>query len=62
MDELHSEDMPEEDDIDDTIPHPSPDEIGLWSIHDPGFLEELERRFADGSPGVPWSEIRRESW
>jgi hypothetical protein len=39
MTEFQSEGMPEEDDIDDMIPHPSPDEVGLWSIHDPGFLE-----------------------
>jgi hypothetical protein len=62
MTEFHSEGMPDEDDIDDSIPHPSPDEVGLWSIHDPGFLEELDRRSADDSPGIPWSELRRESF
>ncbi len=60
MTDFHSESMPEEEEIDDSTQPPSPDEIGLWSIHDPGFLEELDRRFADDSPGITWSEIRNE--
>jgi|tagenome__1003787_1003787.scaffolds.fasta_scaffold20351660_2 hypothetical protein len=31
---------------------------GIMSEDDPGFIEELERRFNDASPTVPWSEIR----
>jgi hypothetical protein len=27
---------------------------------DPGFIEEMERRFADPSGAVPWSELRSE--
>jgi hypothetical protein len=47
-------------DIDESIPHPSPDEIGIMSIYDPNFLEELDRRAADGSPTIPWSELEDE--
>jgi hypothetical protein len=31
---------------------------GIMSTDDPEFLAELERRFTDGSPTIPWSEIR----
>lgn len=31
---------------------------GIMSIDDPNLIEELDRRFNDGSPTVPWSEIR----
>jgi putative addiction module component (TIGR02574 family) len=31
---------------------------GIMSAEDPEFLAELERRFNDGSPTIPWSEIR----
>jgi hypothetical protein len=31
---------------------------GIMSEDDPGFLAELERRFNDDSPTIPWSEIR----
>jgi len=54
--------IPEDEDIDDSIPHPSPGELDIMSIDDPDFIEELDRRWADDSPGIPWSEIRRESW
>ena len=30
----------------------------VMSVEDPDFLMELDRRFNDGSPTVPWSEIR----
>jgi hypothetical protein len=36
----------------DTVP---PD---LMSVDDPEFIAELNRRFEDGSPTIPWSEIR----
>lgn len=28
------------------------------SIDDPEFIVELDRRLSDGSPTIPWSEIR----
>jgi hypothetical protein len=31
---------------------------GLMSEDDPDFIAELDRRFNDGTPGIPWSEIR----
>jgi hypothetical protein len=31
---------------------------GIMSIDDPEFIAELDRRFNDGSPTIPWSEIR----
>jgi hypothetical protein len=31
---------------------------GILSEDDPDFIAELERRFNDGSPTIPWSEIR----
>jgi hypothetical protein len=31
---------------------------GIMSADDPEFLAEIERRFNDGSPTIPWSEIR----
>jgi len=40
------------------IEHPDPDELGLWCIDDPGFLDELDRRVNDGTPGIPWEEVR----
>jgi hypothetical protein len=49
----------ENEEIGDTIPHRSPNEIGFWCIDDPGFIEELDRRFADDSESIPWSEIRK---
>jgi putative addiction module component (TIGR02574 family) len=30
----------------------------IMSAEDPEFIAELERRFNDDSPGIPWSEIR----
>ena len=36
----------------DTVP---PD---ILSIDDPDFIAELDRRFNDGAPTIPWSEIR----
>jgi len=38
----------------DTLP---PDEEGL-SMDDPELLEELDRRWNDGSKRIPWSELR----
>ena len=32
----------------------------VWSIDDPEFLEELDRRCQDGTPSVPWSQMRAE--
>jgi hypothetical protein len=31
---------------------------GILSEDDPDFIAELDRRFNDGSPTIPWSEIR----
>jgi putative addiction module component (TIGR02574 family) len=31
---------------------------GIVSTDDPNFVAELDRRFNDGSPTIPWSEIR----
>ena len=31
---------------------------GMLSVDDPDFIAELDRRFNDGSPTIPWSEIR----
>ena len=31
---------------------------GITSNDDPDFIEELDRRFNDGTPTIPWSEIR----
>jgi len=30
----------------------------MVSVEDPEFIAELDRRFNDGSPTIPWSEIR----
>jgi putative addiction module component (TIGR02574 family) len=30
----------------------------IMSIDEPEFIAELDRRFNDGSPTIPWSEIR----
>jgi hypothetical protein len=31
---------------------------GALSMDDPSFIAELDRRYNDGSPTIPWSEIR----
>lgn len=31
---------------------------GIMSPDDPDFIAELDRRFNDGSPTIPWTEIR----
>ncbi len=33
----------------------------LLHLDDPAFIEELDRRSADGDVGVPWEELRDES-
>jgi hypothetical protein len=40
----------------DTVP-PGPD---LPSLDDPNFVEELERRAADDSGSIPWSQLKYE--
>ena len=35
-----------------------PPESDLLSIDEPEFIEEMDRRLNDGSPTIPWSEIR----
>ena len=30
-----------------------------FSVNDPAFLQELERRANDPSPGIPWEEVKR---
>jgi putative addiction module component (TIGR02574 family) len=37
-----------------------PDSPNLLHIDDPNFLEELDRRAADGSGSIPWSELKKE--
>ena len=34
---------------------------GLSTLDDPTFVEELERRFADDTGAVPWSQLRAET-
>jgi hypothetical protein len=36
-----------------------PENAGL-SVDDPAIEVELDRRFADGSGAIPWSELRAE--
>jgi hypothetical protein len=31
---------------------------GIMSDGDPGFHDELQRKFSDGSESIPWSEVR----
>jgi hypothetical protein len=52
--------IPEDGEIDISIPHPSPDELGVLSIHDPNFIEQLDRRAADDSGSIPWSVLKNE--
>ena len=40
----------------DTLP-PEPD---LLSLDDPNLIEELDRRAADDSGAIPWSELKKE--
>jgi len=40
----------------DTLP-PEPE---LLSLDDPNLLEELDRRAADDSGAIPWSELKNE--
>ena len=35
-------------------------EASAWCVDDPEFLEELDRRCQDGTPSVPWSQVRAE--
>ena len=35
-----------------------PDDLPGWSIDDPAFAAELERRSADGSKAIPWDEVQ----
>jgi putative addiction module component (TIGR02574 family) len=30
-----------------------------FSVGDPAFLQELEKRANDPSPGIPWDEVKR---
>jgi hypothetical protein len=34
-----------------------PADDGCWSVDDPGFLDELDRRSNDGSTPVPLAEL-----
>jgi hypothetical protein len=34
------------------------DDLPGWSIDDPAFRAELERRAGDGSTGIPWNEVQ----
>jgi len=40
--------------LEDTLP---PEDVTM-SVDDPRLLEELDRRFNDGSELIPWSEVR----
>ena len=33
---------------------------GIWGADDPPFVQELERRSAEGSPGIPWEDVKRQ--
>jgi hypothetical protein len=37
-----------------------PAELNLLSLDDPNLVEELDRRAADDSGSVPWSELKNE--
>jgi hypothetical protein len=37
-----------------------PDTANTISVDDPGFLEEMERRFSNREGSVPWSELQGE--
>jgi len=58
MNDFDPNSTPEDDEIDASISHPSPDELGVLSIHDPDFIEQLNRRAADDSGKIPWSVLR----
>ena len=34
------------------------DDLPGWSIDDPDFPGDLERRANDGSPGIPWETVQ----
>jgi putative addiction module component (TIGR02574 family) len=34
------------------------DDVPGWSIDDPAFASELERRAADDSKAIPWDEVQ----
>jgi len=34
------------------------DDLPGWSIDDPDFAAELDRRADDGSAGIPWETVR----
>ena len=34
------------------------DSMPCLSVADPAFLQELERRASDQSPGIPWEEVK----
>jgi len=36
------------------------DSLPGWTVDDPGFLEELDRRSRDGSANIPWEQVRKE--
>lgn len=35
-----------------------PEDLPGWSLDDPGFLNELDRRAQDGTASIPWPEVR----
>lgn len=37
-----------------------PVELDLLSLDDPNLIEELDRRTADDSGAIPWSELKNE--
>ena len=34
------------------------DDLPGWSVNDPDFAAELDRRADDGSAGIPWEKVR----
>jgi hypothetical protein len=59
MNDFDPNSISEDDHIDTSIPHPSIDELGVLSMHDPDFIEQLNRRAADDAGCIPWSVLKK---
>ena len=35
-----------------------PGDAAAWGLDDPRFFDELDRRLQDGTPSIPWSQVR----
>jgi hypothetical protein len=62
MTDFDPEGIPEDEGIDNSVPHPTPDELNLLCLDDPDLVQKLDQRWADDGPTIPWSELRRESF